>query len=158
MIRNAYLDDVPAIREMINHWAEQSRMLFRSLANLYESVRDFKLYEIDGEMVGCCALQIVWGDLAEVKSLAVKPGFQGRGIGRELVKAVIEEARSLHLPKIFTLTLEKEFFEKIGFEKVSMESLPMKVWSECAHCPKQNECDEIAMIYKIKPGVNLGGL
>lgn len=149
MIRRAYLDDVLAIRDLINQWAEESRMLFRSLANLYESVRDFTLYEIDGEVVGCCALQIIWQDLAEVKSLAVKPGYQGKGIGRALVGAVIEEARELHLPRIFALTLEKDFFERMGFVKVSMESLPMKVWSECVHCPKQEECDEIAMLLEL---------
>ena len=149
MIRNARLDDVPVMRELINSHAERDRMLFRSLADLYDSIRDFKLYELEGQIVGCCALQIVWADLAEIKSLAVSDDYQGRGIGKALVQAVIVEARQLHLPEIFTLTLEKEFFEKSGFRQVAMDSLPMKVWSDCVHCPKQDNCDEIAMLMKL---------
>jgi amino-acid N-acetyltransferase len=44
----------------------------------------------------------------------------------------------LHLPKIFTLTLEQKFFEKQGFRKVQMETLPLKVWSDCVQCAKQD--------------------
>lgn len=150
-IRNASLDDVPAIHQLINSHAEQGRMLFRSLANLYESLRDFKLCELEGQIVGCCALQIIWGDLAEIKSLAVLEGYQNQGIGTALVGAVIEEARRLHLPKIFTLTLKKPFFEKLGFKNVSMDTLPMKVWSDCVRCPKQDKCDEIAMVLELSP-------
>jgi len=146
MIRNARLDDVPAIHELISTHAGRGRMLFRSLANLYESLRDFKLYELDGQIVGCCSLQIIWSDLAEIKSLAVRPGFQNRGIGKALVQDLIAEAKTLHLPRIFTLTLEQEFFEKLGFRKVPMDSLPLKVWSDCVQCPKQDHCDEIALI------------
>ena len=149
MIRNARLDDVEIIRELINEYAEQEIMLFRSLADLYDSLRDFKLYEYEGRVVGCCALQIVWGDLAEVKSLAVAPGYQGKGIGSDLLQAMIAEARELHLPKIFTITLEAPFFIKAGFSQVPMDTLPHKVWSECVHCPKQDKCDEIAMVLNL---------
>ena len=149
MIRNARLDDVLVMRELINTYAELDRMLFRSLSNLYESLRDFKLYEENGEILGCCALQIIWSDLAEVKSLAVRSGHQGRGIGSELVRTVIAEARELHLPRIFTLTLEEGFFTRLGFKKVAMETLPMKVWSDCVRCSKQDQCDEIAMMLEL---------
>ena len=149
MIRNARLDDVEVIRTLINFHAELGRMLFRSQADLYSSLRDFKLYEEQGQVVGCCALQIIWADLAEVKSLAVSEGFQGRGIGLGLTRAVIEEAKKLHLPQIFCLTLELGFFEKLGFAKVAMETLPMKVWSDCVRCTKQAQCDEIAMMLKL---------
>ena len=149
MIRNPRLDDVEIIRELINEYAEQEIMLFRSLADLYDSLRDFKLYEYEGRVVGCCALQIVWGDLAEVKSLAVAPGYQGKGIGSDLLQAMIAEARELHLPKIFTLTLEAPFFIKAGFAQVPMDTLPHKVWNECVHCSKQDKCDEIAMVLNL---------
>lgn len=151
IIRDARLDDVPAIRDLINSHAELERMLFRSLASLYESIRDFKVCEIAHEVVGCCALQIVWADLAEVKSLAVKESYQGRGVGSSLVDGVLENARSLKLPAVFTLTLEEEFFVKLGFSRVSKDSLPMKVWSDCVRCPKQNHCDETAMIIRLQP-------
>jgi len=146
LIRNARLDDVPVIHELINWHAERGRMLFRSLADLYESLRDFTIYQLDQEIVGCCSLPIVWADLAEVKSLAVKEDFQRKGIGSALVQAAIQEARQLHVGKIFTLTMETDFFQKLGFKKVPVEQLPLKVWSDCVHCPKQDCCDEIAMM------------
>lgn len=149
MIRNAQLKDVPEIRELINTYAEYGRMLFRSLADLYESIRDFKVCEMDGKVVGCCALPVIWSDLAEVKSLAVAKDYQGKKIGAALVTEIINDARELNLPRIFTLTLEDGFFKKMGFLEIAKEALPMKVWSECIHCPKQDNCDEIAMIYKL---------
>ena len=149
MIRNARLDDVPALQQLINSHAELGRMLFRSPANLYESLRDFKTYWHGDQLIGCCALQIVWADLAEVKSLAVKDHCQGRGIGSELLQAVIAEARQLHLPKIFTLTLEEQFFAKLGFKAVPKDIMPMKVWSDCVRCPRQDNCNEIAMILNL---------
>ena len=149
MIRNARLDDVPAIHELINAFAQHGRMLFRSLADLYESIRDFKVYEKGGRVLGCCALQIMWADLAEIKSLSVSADCQGLGIGAELVQATIQEAKELHLPRIFTLALEKEFFAKQGFHQVTMDSLPMKVWSDCVRCAKQDNCDEIAMLIEL---------
>ena len=148
-IRDARLDDVPVIRELINSHAELGRMLFRSMADLYPSLRDFKLYEEKGQVLGCCALQVIWADLAELKSLAVRADQRGRGIGSLLVAAICQEARRLNLPQVFCLTMEKGFFEGMGFEKVAMDSLPMKVWSDCIRCPKQANCDEIAMVKKL---------
>ena len=149
MIRNAQVNDVPAIRDLINEYAEQGRMLFRSLSDLYESLRDFLVCEEDGRIVGCCSLHIYWSDLAEVKSLSVQPDQQGRGIGRALIEAAVEQARELKLPKLFTLTLEPEFFAKMGFSHIPMDALPHKVWSDCLRCPKQDQCDEIAMLREV---------
>ncbi len=146
MIRTAKLADVPAIRDLINSYAELERMLFRSLAEIYETLRNFRVCELDGKIVGCCALQVMWSDLAEVKSLVVHEDYQGQGIGAQLVQAVLEDARQLGLPKVFALTLEKNFFEKIGFHLIKKEELPMKVWSDCVSCPKQDHCDEIAVM------------
>ncbi len=150
MIRDARLDDVPAMRELIDSYAELGRMLFRSLSHLYESLRDFKVWEVEGQVVGCCALQVIWADLAEIKSLAVKEGFQGQGIGKALVLSQLEQGRVLKVPRIFTLTLEPAFFEKLGFVPVEKDQLPMKVWSDCVRCSKQAQCDEIAMVFDIK--------
>ena len=102
--------------------------------------------EVDGSVAGCCALEVIWSNLAEIKSLAVDETKKEKGIGRMLVTAAIEQAVRLGVPKVFALTLEPEFFEKLGFEKVEKETLPMKVWSDCAKCPKQEKCDEIAVV------------
>ena len=146
-VREAVIGDVKAIHELISFYAEYDRMLFCSLSDLYEQIHSFQVAEDDGRVVGCCALKVLWEDLAEVKSLAVDQQYFGKKVGSELVKACIEKARQLGLKRVFTLTLEPRFFEKIGFRRVDRQSLPMKVWSDCAQCPKQGNCDEIALDY-----------
>src|SRR5689334_576362 len=95
MIRPATIHDVPRMQEIINSHAELGKMLFKSYAQLYESLRDFAVYELDGNVVGCTALAILWNDLSEVRSLAVDDKYRGRGIGSDLVRWCISEARRL---------------------------------------------------------------
>ena len=152
MIRRASIFDVPAMARIINHAAEFGQMLHRSHAYLYEHVRDFKVAHEGGKVVGVCGLNIVWANLAEVYALAVDHSCRGRGLGSKLVKAVMAEARRLKLARLMTLTYEKKFFERLGFQVVDRQTLPMKVWSQCVYCLKNQACDEIAMI-KVLEGV-----
>lgn len=149
MIRAATIHDVPRIQAIVNSHAELGRMLFKSYAELYENLRDFAVYENDGEVVGCVALAIIWADLAEIRSLAVDPEYIGRGIGRRLTEWCIEEARRLQIRKIMSLTYERAFFEKFGFVVIEKERLPLKVWTDCVKCPKRDGCDEIAMVREL---------
>jgi amino-acid N-acetyltransferase len=148
-LRNAKISDVKAIHGLVSFYAERDKMLFRSVADIYENLQTFTVAEADGGIVGCCALEVIWSDLAEIKSLAVDEANKEQGIGRLLVDAAVEQAGRLEVPRIFALTLEPEFFEKLGFEIVEKDALPMKVWSDCARCPKQENCDEIAVIKAI---------
>ena len=152
MIRTTTIFDVPRIQEIINSHAELGKMLFKSYAQLYEDLRDFGVCELDGQIVGCVALTVIWADLAEVRSLAVDNRFRGQGIGRELVEWAVEEARRLRVPRLMSLTYEQAFFEKLGFSVVPKETLPLKVWSDCVRCPKRDGCDEIAMV-RVLPDV-----
>jgi len=145
-IRNAKISDVKAIHALISSYAEQDRMLFRSMADIYKNLQAFTVAELDNDVVGCCALEIIWSDLAEIKSLAVNEANIEKGIGKMLVATATEQARELGVQRVFALTLKPDFFEKLGFEIVEKETLPMKVWSDCARCPKQEHCDEIAVI------------
>jgi amino-acid N-acetyltransferase len=84
--------------------------------------------------------------LAEIRSLAVDDAYRGRGIGKQLVQWTVDEARRLQIRRIMSLTYERAFFEKFGFEVVDKDTLPLKVWSDCVRCPKRDGCDEIAMV------------
>jgi amino-acid N-acetyltransferase len=145
-VRGATVSDAQAILALVNEYAEQDRMLFRPLADIYENLQTFRVAEVNGGIVGCGALEVVWSDLAEIKSLAVAESHKGMGVGRALVEASVEQAKQLGVVRVFALTLDPGFFEKLGFEGVDKSSLPMKVWSDCARCPKQNHCDETAVI------------
>lgn len=145
-IRRATIADGLRIHELINHFASQELMLPRQLLSVYENIRDFHVAVIDGRVAGCSALHFTWGDMAEVRSLAVDPSAGGRGIGRALVEANISEGREHNLVQVYAFTYVKEFFSKLGFRVVAHESMPRKVWMDCVNCHKFNCCDEVAMV------------
>jgi amino-acid N-acetyltransferase len=93
---------------------------------------------------------VIWSDLAEIKSIAVDETHKGRGAGSMLVNSAVEQAKRLGLPTVFGLTMKPLFFEKLGFKAVDKGTLPMKVWSDCARCPKQQNCDETAVVKQIE--------
>ncbi len=146
-LRRARVDDVPEIGAIINDAAEFGLMLPKSWSQLYENVREFVVaVDPDDDVVGVCGLSIIWADLAEVVSLAVMRKYRGRGLGRKLVEAVLDEARALKIRRVMSLTYEQAFFEKLGFAVLDRQKLPLKVWADCVRCPKNEACDEIAMI------------
>ncbi len=150
MIRKARLKDIKTVHALISHFSQKGQVIPRALGELYEHVREFFVYETEeGLVAGACALHIVWEDLGEIRSLVVREEFQGSGIGAELVRACLREAKELGLEKVFVLTVAPEFFEKLGFEEVEKGSLPHKVWADCIKCPKFPECDEVAMIKEV---------
>lgn len=149
-IRAALVGDVPAICDLINHYAELGKMLHRSRESTYRSLRDFLVAEAgDGEIIGCAAVTVFWADLAEVRSLAISPANLRAGVGARLLTAGVDSARQLGIKRMFTLTYEQEFFGKNGFEIIDRQSLPEKVWGACISCPKADACDEIAMMLSL---------
>ena len=148
-IRKAVMHDMSPVQKLINDFAKQETMLPRALNELYESVRDFYVYETDGKIIAVCALRVLWEDLAEVRSLAVIPEYQGKGIGQALVNKCISEAKELGIKRVFALTYRPDFFKKIGFTDIDKAKLPQKIWGDCLKCHKFPECDENAVIIYI---------
>ncbi len=146
MLRKARLKDVRAIFELVNHYAKQGLLLPLTEGEICEFIRDFSVCEKNGKIVGCAALRIFNMELAEIRSVAVKEEFRGKGLGKSLVDFCLEEARQMGLRRVFVLTKSRGFFEACGFKEVDKQSLPHKVWRDCIKCPKFPECDEIAMI------------
>ena len=152
MLRKARIDDVKTIHRMINYSAREGEMLPRSLVDIYKSLRDFFIYydEEKSQIAGICALNIIWDNLAEIRSLYVDENYRKQGIGRNLVEACVSEAITLGLFKVFTLTYKKEFFSRLGFKEIDRNMLPEKIWSDCFHCSKYPDyCDEVAMIVEL---------
>jgi amino-acid N-acetyltransferase len=151
-LRRAYASDVNEILVLINGCASSNLMLPRGPKYIYENIRDFAVVEADAEkaeprIVACGSLHVLWEDIAEIRSLAVHPQFQQRGLGSEIVRYLIEEARKIRIEKVFAFTLEEEYFKKLGFEPKRREEFPSKVWDECVHCPKYFQCDETGLIF-----------
>ena len=144
----ARADDVEAMRALIDGYAAQDLMLSRSSEFLLEHLSDYIVAD-DGGFAGCCALAVLTPDLAEIRSLAVKPETSGRGVGKALVDGCVEHARTLGLRRVFALTLVPEFFERCGFTLISLGRLPEKSAAECPVCPKRFACDEQAMLLNL---------
>ena len=146
MIRKATLEDVETIQKLVNYHAERGEMLPKSLGDTCDNIRDFFIYEAGGVARGCCALHVTWVDLAEIRSLAVAIEAQGKGLGKELLDACLEDALRLTIKKVFALTYKPGFFQKMGFRQIEKSELPHKVWLECVKCVKFPDCDEVAVI------------
>ncbi len=144
-IRQARVDDVDAMLELINVYAREDRMLERTREFLLEHLRDFAVADA-GRFLGCCALAVLTGELAEIRSLAVVPEASGQGIGKALVDRCVAEARRAGLRRVFALTLVPGFFERCGFTLTSLGRLPEKSAEECPICPKRFACDEHALV------------
>ncbi|MEX2046041.1 MAG: GNAT family N-acetyltransferase, partial [Chloroflexota bacterium] len=99
--------DVDAALALINAYAAEDRMLERTREFLMERVGDFFVADdvATSSFQGCVALAVLTPDLAEIRSLAVRPDASGRGIGRALVAACVDEARRIGLRRVFALTL-----------------------------------------------------
>ena len=116
VVRRARTPDVPAIKALVDIYAGSGRrLLAKELVTLYEDVQDFQVAELDGQVVGCGALHVLWSDIAEVRTLAVHPEHAKHRIGRQLLEALIDTARELGLSRLFALTFHTEFFGRAGF-------------------------------------------
>lgn len=145
MIRKAILSDARQIHRLLLTYAKDGLVLSRSLMEIFEAIRDFYVFVDENQVVGAAALNICWEDLAEVRSLVVDQDHAGRGIGKHLVEACLFEARQLGIGRVFALTYQQKFFEKLGFSVIEKSELPQKIWGDCIKCAKFPECDEIAL-------------
>jgi amino-acid N-acetyltransferase len=145
-VRKAGMFDIPALLQLINNYAAQGIMLPRTEFELSENIRDFTVLYSGIDLLACGALHFYTPTSGEVRSLAVTPGIQQRGLGRRIVEALETEAIENGLHAIFAFTYVVEFFVKLGFHEVERGELPLKVWKDCLRCPKFQCCDEVAVL------------
>jgi amino-acid N-acetyltransferase len=149
IIRPAAIGDVPTIHHLLEIYAAKGNLLPRTFSELYRHLRDFFVIEIDSKVVACGALEIFTEDLGEVRSLVVDEAHERHGLGRLLVERITTEARTIGLKRLMALTYVPTFFHKLGFQTVSMDTLPEKVWGVCVKCYKYNNCDETAVLREL---------
>jgi len=130
LIRSAKTSDVKAIRELVDSYAAPGQMLSKETVTLYESVQEFTVAEKDGVIVGCGALHILWEDLAEVRTVAVKESLHMQGIGNKILETIIQRARELGVTRIFCLTFQTEFFGRHGFEEIHGTAVDPDVYQQ----------------------------
>ena len=114
-IRPAQTRDIKGIRQLIDSYAPQGRLLSKETVTLYESVQEFTVAVDGDQVVGCGALHVLWEDLAEVRTVAVSENLRGQGVGHKILDSIIERAQAIGVKRIFCLTFETEFFGRHGF-------------------------------------------
>lgn len=156
IIRKALMCDVKSLYNLFSEYSKIGEMLPRSMSDIYEHLRDFYIAEVEktgekgcNETIGACALSIVWENLAEIRSLAVKKPYTRKLIGTALIDRCIEEAKFFKINKIFALTYKPDFFKKSGFKAIDKSGLPHKIWSACISCVKFPDCDETAVMLEL---------
>lgn len=130
LVRAARTSDVRAIRSLVAPLAERRVLLNKEAVAYYESVSDFVVAEVDGQVVGCGALHVLWEDLGEVRTLAVDAAALGCGVGSAVLQRLVERARELGLSRLFCLTFETDFFGRHGFEPIEGQAVDPQVYAE----------------------------
>jgi amino-acid N-acetyltransferase len=130
-IRRARTSDVRAIRALVDAHAQSGRLLDKPTVALFEDVQEFWVASTpDGEVAGCGALHVMWEDLAEIRTLAVSDGHQSRGVGHQIVAALLDTARELGISRVFVLTFAVEFFQRHGFAEINGQATTPEVYAE----------------------------
>ncbi len=150
-IRAAKVSDAKQIHKLVEFFADNKEMLHRSLNSIYENIQEYVVAEENGKVIGCGALHVSWDDLAEVKALAVDKNYARKGIGTKIVTTLEKNALKLDIFTTFALSFKPAFFEKLGYEVISKEVLPQKIWSECINCHLFPDCGEVPLIKDLSP-------
>lgn len=129
-VRPARTTDVRAIRGLIDQYSSDGRLLSKATVTLFEDVQEFLVAELDGVIVGCGAVHVMWEDLAEVRTLAVDPAHVGQGIGSRLLRALMDRARELGVSRVFCLTFMVPFFRSHGFEEIDDTPVDQGVYAQ----------------------------
>jgi len=130
VVRPAKTSDIKKIRKIIDTFVEPRRLLSKETVTLYESVQEFAIAEVDGEVVGCGALHVLWEDLAEVRTVAVVESMHGKGVGHAILESILNKAKAIGVKKVFCLTFETEFFGSHGFTEIQGTPVEPDVYAQ----------------------------
>lgn len=151
VVRRARTSDVPAIKDLVDVYSGKI-LLEKNLVTLYESVQEFWIAEVQGELIGCGALHVLWMDLGEVRTVAVHPKVKGRGVGYAIVDQLLAVAAELHLRRIFVLTFEVDFFGRHGFKEIEGTPVTAEVYDEMRRSYDTGVAEFLDLSY-VKPNI-----
>ena len=129
-IRRARTADVRGIRSLVAPLAERRVLVSKEAVTYYEGVHEFRVAELDGRIVGCGALHVMWEDLAEIRTLAVADDQLGTGLGGRILEELVQDARDLGVQRLFCLTFETDFFIRHAFEPIEGQAVSHEVYAE----------------------------
>lgn len=152
VVRRARTGDVLAIRALVDIYASGGILLDKPMVTLYEDVQEFDVAELDGTIVGCGALHVLWADLAEVRTVAVDPAHRQRGIGHQLLESLLARARELDVHRVFCLTFEVAFFAEHGFKQFTATAVEPGVYEELLQSYDEGVAEFLGL-ERVKPNI-----
>ncbi len=133
--RQATIDDVPGILELITPLEQADVLVRRSREHLEMEIDHFAIMERDGMIIACAAVHPFFANkevnnkeqMAELACLAVHPEYRGIGRGNALLKYIEQHALEQGMQKLFAFsTKSSHWFIERGFKKADIKALPMK--------------------------------
>ena len=125
--------DIPSVLAIMKPFIESGKLLTRTETQIADTLEDYIVYEIDGGVHACAALHFYEDGQAEIAAVAVDENYAHMGIGPKLMDNLIEQAMEGQATSIFIMTTQTaDWFEQLGFEEDSIESLPearRKLWT-----------------------------
>jgi amino-acid N-acetyltransferase len=120
------------VRRLLDVYSREGILLDKATVTLYEDIQEFWVAErdSDGLIAGCGALHVLWEDLAEIRTIAVREDCQGHGLGRRIADALLDRARALGVERVFVLTFEVRFFTSLGFTEIFGTPVAPDVYTE----------------------------
>lgn len=152
VVRRARTGDVLAIRSLVDAYAPQGILLDKAMVTLYEDVQEFDVAELDGRVVGCGALHVLWADLAEVRTVAVDPDHRKHGIGHLLLESLLQRGRDLDVRRVFCLTFEVDFFAAHGFQRFTATAVEPGVYEELLRSYDEGVAEFLGL-ERVKPNI-----
>lgn len=152
VVRQALPADARRIHQIVAPSAAVGSLVDKGLVSYFESIQEFVVAEIpaDGRIIGCGALHVLWDDIAEVRTIAVDPSFHRRGVGHQVLDALLERARLFGLARVFCLTFEVEFFSRHGFVPIAGTPVGTDVYAELRRSHDEGVA-EFLELARVKP-------
>ncbi|MGI6408042.1 MAG: amino-acid N-acetyltransferase [Thiopseudomonas sp.] len=127
-VREATIDDVGGLLELIRPLEEQGLLVRRSRDLLEQEINQFSVVERDGLLIACAALYPFPEDrTGELACLAVHPDYRHAGHGDTMLERITQRARELKLDSLFVLTTRtSHWFQERGFMPCQVEDLPQR--------------------------------
>jgi amino-acid N-acetyltransferase len=126
--RQATIDDIGGIIELIQPLEEQGMLIRRSREQLEMTIDQFYVMERDG-LITACAMLIPYpeNNMAELACLAVHADYRNAGRGDSMLQFAEKQALKLGLDALFVLTTQaSHWFRERGFETLKLADLPVK--------------------------------
>jgi amino-acid N-acetyltransferase len=119
--------DIPDLMRLMEPLMRQGILVRRSAEEVREKEGDYAVFGIDGSIHASGALHD-WGEgQGEIAAIATDPAYADMGLGRRIVRYLIDRAVKQGFRRVFVLTTRtQDWFEFLGFKECTVDSLPEK--------------------------------